>query len=189
MEGGSTTNYLGEPLLADDEALLPPSTPIPAPQSETPTPLRYFFNDDTKDLLADDTEIGDPPAVTDEHHEQKLQLVALRILGKPFAKSFWIRDWPISAFLGAVLSLCTLVFFAAMKKCLSLWFPLDGAPVGMWWWLIVTSLGGFGCGIFLLHPMAPNVGAVRTMFHDASDLKVPTYARLFVCLERFVAHM
>jgi hypothetical protein len=172
MEPGSTADYLGEPLLADDDALLPPSTPIRAPQSETPTPLRYFFNDDTTDLLADDKGIEDT-AVNDEHHEQNLQLVALKILGKPFAKTFWVRDWPISAFLGAVLSLCTLLFFAAMKKCLSLWFPLDdGAPVGMWWWLIVTSLGGFGCGIFLLHPMAPNVGAVRTMFHDASDLKV-----------------
>jgi hypothetical protein len=172
MEAGNTTDYLGQPLLADDEALLPPSTPIPAPQSETPTPLGYFFNDDTRDLLADDTEIQHT-AVRDEHHEQELQLAALRILGKPFGKSFWVRDWPIAAFLGAVLSLCTLVFLAAMKKCLSLWFPLDGgAPVGMWWWLLVTSLGGFGCGILLLHPRAPNLGAVRTMFHDASDLKV-----------------
>jgi hypothetical protein len=158
MEAGNTADLLGEPLLA-------PSTPVRNPQSENPTPLRYFLNDDSEE--------GDNDTAATVDHEKRVQLVALRILGKPFAKSFWLRDWPVAALLGAALSLSTLAFFATLKGCLRLWFPWDDAPVGMWWWLIVTSLGGLGCGILLLHPRAPNVGAVRTMFHDASDLKVP----------------
>ena len=162
MDVGNTADLLGEPLLA-------PSTPIRNPQRENPTPLRYFFHDDS--------EQGDEEDTVTVDREKRVQLVALRILGKPFAKSFWFRDWPVAALLGAALSLSALVFFVTLNGCLRLWFPLhENAPlVGKWWWLIVTSMGGLSCGILLLHPRAPKVGTVRTMFHDASDLKVRTH--------------
>lgn len=178
MEVGSSTDFA---LLS--ESLLEPSTPSQAGKStdSNPTPLRYFFSDNK-----DGNEEGRAAEVSLEEEieedsvetadcEKEVQLVALRILGKPVPRTFWFRDWPVAALLGALLGIGTLGFLAAVHGTLDLWFQLPNGGAPNWWWLAVTSGGGFGCGILLQIPQAPSVGTVRTMYHDAIDLKVGTY--------------
>ena len=166
MDYTNSVDLLGESLLA-------PSTPSHNAQSENPTPIRYFLADNNDD--DDEHDEQEEDEIVEEDRETQVQLVTLRILGKPFGKAFWFLEWPVAALMGATLGLGTLAFFAAVFECLRLWFPLEN-PQGQssWMWLIVTALGGFACGILLLAPPAPNVGSVRTMFHDATDLKVWT---------------
>jgi hypothetical protein len=158
------------------ESLMEPSTPSRAdPNNDTnPTPLRYFFSDHNggeEDASEDGEEEEDSVETVDR--EKHLQLVALRILGKPFQRTFWFRDWPIAALLGALLGIFTLAFLAAVHGALDLWFSIpDNASGPNWMWLAITTGGAFLCGVLLLLPQAPSVGTVRTMYHDAMDLKV-----------------
>lgn len=170
-------------------ALLEPATPSRAPgaqlnDSDDPTPLRHFFSDTnnttgdelgptniTNDTLNDD---DDDNSVETEEREKEIQVVALRILGKPFQQTFWFRDWPIAALIGAVLGIGTLAFLLAVHGTLDLWFPGPDKKFETihWMRLILTSMGGLVCGLILLIPEAPSLGTVRTMYHDAIDLKV-----------------
>ena len=172
MEVGSSTDYN---LLS--ESLLEPSTPArDDPQNDSnPTPLRYFFSDGNKNETpgeAESEQADDEDSIETVDREKQVQLVALTILGKPFQKTFWFQDWPIAALMGALLGVGTLAFLAAVHGTLDLWFRVPEYPNPNWRWLIITSVGGFVCGIVLLLPQAPSVGTVRTMYHDAIDLKV-----------------
>lgn len=175
----------------DFAALLEPSTPSRAEplndSSADPTPLRYFFSDDnaTGDAHIDISQQHDGEDDQEENDsietveiEKQVQLVTLRILGKPFPRTFWFRDWPVAALLGAFVGIGTLAFLAAVHLTLDLWFPGPSEASAKkhvdWMSLILTSCGGFVCGIILLIPQAPSLGTMRTMYHDAIDLKVRT---------------
>jgi len=169
MEGSSTDFALLS------ESLMEPSTPSRADPSNNdttnPTPLQYFFSDNPNGEEEDASE--EEGSVETVDREKGIELVALRILGKPFQRTFWFRDWPIAALLGALLGIFTLAFLAAVHRTLDVWFFIPKAASGPnWMWLAITTGGGFICGLLLLIPQSPSVGTVRTMYHDAMDLKV-----------------
>lgn len=174
MEGESSTD-----LAVLSESLMEPSTPSRADPSNditNPTPLRYFFSDNNttgeeQAVVSLEEQEEEEDSVETVDREKEVQLVTLRILGKPFEQTFWFRDWPVAALLGALLGIGTLVFLVTVHGTLDLWFPgPDSSP--KWMWLAITAAGGLLCAIVLLFPQAPTVGTVRTMYHDAIDLKV-----------------
>ncbi len=191
MEVGSSTDFA---LLSD--SLLEPSTPqqTESAAESNPTPLRsYFFSDTKQDGNVEAAaqvsleEQVQEESVETADCETEVQLVALCILGKPVPRTFWFRDWPVAALLGAILGMLTLGFLTAVHGGLHLWFKLpDNGDAPKFWWLAVTTGGGFICSILLLIPQAPSVGTIRTMYHDAIDLKGYPVQALFSVFACFV---
>jgi H+/Cl- antiporter ClcA len=58
---------------------------------------------------------------------------------------------------------------------------------GEFWWVIITSTGGFLCGLILLFPGAPRYGSIRTSFHDICDLKGCAAETPFVLASSLIA--
>lgn len=132
----------------------------------------------------DDDSSGASLLQEDLERERHLQLATMGLLGRPYASnsSFWCNKLPASIALGGILGVLTLLLFATIHYGLHLWFPNaitttandeTKTPLkqGGWKWLIISTSGGLACGLILLLPGAPSVGTVRTMFHDAADLK------------------
>ena len=196
MEVGSSTDFA---LLSD--SLLEPSTPAQSQadgksSDSNPTPLRYFFSDSQNNNDGNGESAAAHVSLEEEmeqesietvNREKEVQLVALRILGKPVPSTFWWRDWPIAAVLGALLGVLALGFLTAVHGTLHLWFKLpNNGDAPKFWWLAVTTGGGFICSILLLFPQAPSVGTIRTMYHDAIDLKGYPVQALFSVFACFV---
>jgi H+/Cl- antiporter ClcA len=195
MEVGSSTDFA---LLSD--SLLEPSTPaqsqadVGKSSDSNPTPLRYFFSDSKNNNDGNEPaaqvsleEEMEHESVETVDREKEVQLVALRVLGKPVPRTFWFRDWPMAALLGALLGILALGFLTAVHGTLNLWFkPPNNGDAPKFWWLAVTTLGGFICSVLLLFPKAPSVGTFRTMYHDAMDLKGYPAQALFSVFACFV---
>jgi H+/Cl- antiporter ClcA len=138
-------------------------------------------NEDEIEIVDEDPEL-DP--------ENAIQLVTLRILGRPYSNNyiFWCQALPRSVLLGGLLAVATLGLFYSINVLKNLWFHADAISTagahsrGELKWILITSLGGLLSGLILLLPGSPRVGAVRTMFHDAVDLKGNALEALFVVI-------
>lgn len=101
-----------------------------------------------------------------------------KLMGRPFAQSidFWCTALPSAVILGAVIGCISLVLIVGPLKLMELWREtgMDADQQGQWWWLAVTTAGGFGAGLVLVFaPGPPSMGIVRDYYDDIGDLFVP----------------
>lgn len=161
----NTPGLLQQPLL-DDE--IEPATP---PHQFLQLENWWFSNTPTEQI--DAANVATTQATTEVINEEEAQLIALGILGRPYASesTFWCQQLPLSILLGALLGPGTFLIVSGSRNLLALWCHVESLEDhGHWKWLIVTALGGLLSALLLSTHYSPNPGGVRAFFQDASDL-------------------
>ena len=123
------------------------------------------------------------------NNDTENQLLLLRMLGRPYAAktAFWTQAWPLSLALGSLLGVFVGGFLIIVHSLLDRWFADPGIGAhGEVWWLVITLVGGFLCGLIFIAPGAPTHATIRTLVHDVHDLKGHAAVAPFVVAQSLI---